>query len=530
MTYQGFSVIEADEVASLIPDGAMVAFSGFTPAGTAKAVPRALARHARERHAQGLAYRLRVLTGASTGSSVDDALAEAEAISWRAPYQSSVTLRDQINRGDVDFVDMHLSHVPQSALFGFFGKIDFAVIEASDITPDGRVYLTTSIGASPAFLHAAEHVIIELNRSQSRTVSDMADIVVPKPPPYRPAIDLDHPLHRIGKPYARVDPEKVIAVVETNEPDEHTDLSDGDDVSRAIAGHVVEFLCNELATGRMPAEFLPLQSGVGNVANAVLQAIGEHPNLPDFTMYTEVLQSAAFELMLQGRLKRASTCALVLSPRQMQQLTDRSDFFSSRLVLRPQDISNNPAVVRQLGVITMNTALEIDLFGHINSTHVCGRRIINGIGGSGDFARNAYESIFMCPSLAKNGKISTIVPMCTHVDHNEHSVQIVVTEQGLADLRGLAPKQRALTIIKRCAHPAYRDYLSRYLLEAGSSHIQHDLSRCFELHQNFLQYNTMLPDHAPDSHAGDIDGAVVTNNDEHHGSDKLAGNGCVTIS
>ena len=147
-------------------------------------------------------------------------LAEAEAISWRAPYQSSLALRKQINRGDVDFVDMHLSHVPQSALFGFFGNIDFAVIEATDVTSDGRVYLTTSIGASPAFLQAADNVIIEVNRSQSRRVAEMADIVVPKPPPYRPAIDLDHPLERIGKPYARVDPEKVIAVVETDEPDE----------------------------------------------------------------------------------------------------------------------------------------------------------------------------------------------------------------------------------------------------------------------------------------------------------------------
>lgn len=290
MNYQGFPVFEADEVASLIPHGAMVAFSGFTPAGAAKAVPVALARRADEWHAAGLPYRLRVLTGASTGRSIDDTLAQAEAISWRAPYQSSPTLRDQINRGEVDFVDMHLSHVPQSALFGFFGEIDFAVIEASDITPDGRVYLTTSVGASPAFLHAAKHVIIELNRSQPRQIADMADILVPKPPPYRPAIDLDHPLQRIGKPYARVDPEKVIAVVETNEPDEATDFADVNHVNEAIAGHVVEFLANELACGRIPREFLPLQSGVGNVANAVLQAIGENPDLPAFTMYTEVLQ------------------------------------------------------------------------------------------------------------------------------------------------------------------------------------------------------------------------------------------------
>jgi acyl-CoA hydrolase len=118
---------------------------------------------------------------------------------------------------------------------------------------------------------------------------------------------------------------------------------------------------------------------------------------------------------------------------------------------------------------------------------------MNGIGGSGDFARNAYLSIFMCPSAAKGGKISTLVPMCTHVDHNEHSVQVIVTEQGLADLRGLAPAERAHLLIERCAHPSYRDYLHRYLREAGKGHINHDLSRCFELHQNLLRTGSMLP-------------------------------------
>ena len=191
----------------------------------------------------------------------------------------------------------------------------------------------------------------------------------------------------------------------------------------------------------------------------------------------------------------------------MKQLVEQIDFFSSRLVLRPQDISNNPAAVRQLGIISMNTALEIDIFAHVNSTHVCGNRVMNGIGGSGDFTRNAYTSIFMCPSVAKGGSVSTIVPMCTHIDHSEHSVQVVVTEQGLADLRGLAPQQRALKIIERCAHPAYRDYLYKYLHESGSSHIQHDLTRCFELHQNYMRYGSMLNDY-PTASKSDGTGAA----------------------
>jgi propionyl-CoA:succinyl-CoA transferase len=488
-----FAKLSAEEAAELISHATMVAFSGFTAAGAAKAVPRALAARAQRLHDAGQPFAIRVLTGASTGASIDDALAEADAISWRAPYQTSVPLRQRINDGRVAFVDMHLSHVPQAVLHGFFGAVDVAVIEATEVTPDGKVYLTSSIGASPTFLQVADRVIIEVNRFHYRKASEMADIVIPRPAPQANAIDLEHPLHRIGTTYARVDPAKVVGVVETCQPDELGDFTPPDPISRAIADHVVRFLLKELATHRIPPEFLPLQVGVGNIANAVLAGLGEHREIPNFLMYTEVFQAAAFDLMRRGRLLGASTCALTLLPLQVIELVDDLDFFAPRLVLRPQEISNNPAVVRQLGVIALNTALEVDLYGHVNSTHVLGRTMMNGIGGSGDFTRNAYLSIFMCPSVAKGGNISTIVPMCTHVDHNEHSVQVIVTEQGLADLRGLAPATRAQRIIDRCAHPAYRDVLFRYVREAGPGHIRHDLSRCFDLHQNLLRYGKMLP-------------------------------------
>ena len=489
-----FPHLSADEAAQLIGRDSLVAFSGFTPAGAAKAVPLALAQRARALHNIGRPFQIRVLTGASTGPSLDDALAETDAISWRAPYQSSVPLRKRINDGRVDFVDMHLSHVPQSVLFGFFGKIDFAVIEASRVTSDGRVYLTNSIGASPTFLQAADKVIIELNRSASAKISEMADIVISKPPPYRPALDLDYPLQRIGKTFARVDPEKIIGIVETEQHDELTEFTPPDATSNAIAWHVVHFLLEEMASGRIPPEMLPIEVGVGNLANAVLAGLGKHPDIPELVMYTEVFQSAAFELMKQEKMSGASTTALNLTPTQMADLIHEIDYYGPRIVLRPQEISNNPAVVRQVGVIAINTALEVDLYGHVNSTHVMGRLMVNGIGGSGDFARNAYLSIFMCPSTAKRGTISTVVPMCTHVDHSEHSVHVVVTEHGLADLRGLSPAVRAQRIIDQCAHPHYREYLHKYIRGASQGHIRHNLGRCFELHQNLLRYGSMLPD------------------------------------
>jgi acetyl-CoA hydrolase len=489
--------LTADEAAARISNGDTVAFSGFGAAASAKAVPPSLAARARDLHSKGKPFRIRVLTGASTDESIDEALAQAGAISWRAPYQSSPTLRQQINNQQVEYVDMHLSHVPQTVSFGFFGKIDIAVIEAIEVTRDGRVYLSSAIGASPAFLQWAEHVIIEVNQHHSMRLREMADILVLPPPPHRNPIPIYDPLTRVGWPYAVVDPRKVVGIVETDEPDRVAPFMPSDRVSQKIADHVVEFLLSEMRAGRIPPEFLPLQSGVGNVANAVMAGLGKHPGIPPFSMYSEVFQDALVELMEAGNLISASATGLNVTHDNLQRIYANMDFFSPRIVLRPQELSNHPGIIRRLGVIAMNTAMEVDIYGNVNSTHVCGQRIMNGVGGSGEFTRNAYLSIFTCPSVAKGGKISSVVPMCPHVDNNEHSVQVIVTEQGLADLRGLGPMQRAKVIIERCAHPAYRDYLRRYVAEAPVGHIPHDLSRCFDLHRNLMAYGSMLPDLDP---------------------------------
>ena len=484
----------AQEAAELIPDGAFVGFSGFTPSGSAKAVPRALAVRARELHASGKPFRMRVISGASTGNDLDEALAQAEAISWRAPYQSSKTLRDQINRQQAQFVDMHLSHVQQTLAWGFFGKLDFAVVEATELTPDGRVFLTTSIGASPTLLQYAKKVIIEINRYHSPRLREMHDIVTLPSPPHRGPIPLFEPLEKIGWPYVGVDPHKIVAVVRNEEPDDVAPFDPPSQASKAIAERVVRFLLDEMAAHRIPKEFLPFQSGVGNVANAVLLGLGEHPDIPPFTMYTEVFQDACVALMEQGRMVGASSTALTITPDKLQRIYDDMDFFIPRIVLRPQEITNHPGIIRRLGLITMNTAIEVDVYGHANSTHVLGTQMMNGIGGSGDFTRNAYLSIYMTPSVQKRGKISSIVPMVTHVDHNEHSVQIVVTEQGLADMRGLGAMERAHAIIDNCAHPAYRDYLRKYIENAPLGHERHDLLKCFEMHRNLIETGAMLPD------------------------------------
>lgn len=492
-----FPIVTPEEVAEMIPNGALVGFSGFTPAGAAKATPRAIAARAKQLHEAGEEYKIRVLTGASTGPDLDEVLSDANAISWRAPYQSSRSLRKRINQQEVEFVDMHLSHLPQMVEGGFFGNLNTAVIEAVDVTPDGRVFLSSSVGVSPSLLRHADRVVIELNRRHSRRLSEMHDIAVLPPPPHRTHIPIEQPLGKIGKPFATVDPKKIVGVIETDEPDGVAPFHPADDVSRKIAEHVVTFLSDERKAGRIAPEFLPLQAGVGNVANAVMEGLGASDAIPAFYMYSEVFQDSLVELTESGRLLGASSTSLTLSDELLDHVYDNMDFFAPRVVLRPQELSNNPGVIRRLGVVAINTVIEMDIYGCANSTHVAGTQLMNGVGGSGDFTRNAHLSMLVAPSTAKGGKISSVVPMVTHVDHNEHSVQVLVTEQGLADLRGLGPMERARRIIDKCAHPSYRDYLNKYLELSRTGHVRHNLANCYELHRNLIETGRMLPELEP---------------------------------
>ena len=489
-----FPILDADEAVRQVHDGAMIAFSGFANSGTAKAVPRALSKMARELHDAGKPFKVRVVTGGNTGPNVDEELAASNAISWRAFFQSSPTLRAQINRQEVEYLDMHLSHAPQTLLAGFFGKLDLAVIEATDVTRDGRVFLTTSIGASPTYLKAAERIIIEINRHHSKRLPEMADITLLSPPPRVNPIAIHDPLTRIGYPYAVVDPKKIVGIVETDEPDQIAPYSPPDSKSHKIAEHVVKFLFGEMISGHVPREFLPLQAGTGNLANSVTAALGNNPFIPAFQMYSTIYHDSFVDLMERGKLTGVSATALSLPRHTLDHVCENMDFFGPRIVLRPQEISNDAGVVRRLGVIAINPAVEVDIYGNVNSSHLFGTDILNGIGGSGEFTRNSYLSIVMCPSVHHQGRISSVVPMCPHIDSNEHSVQVIVTEQGLADLRGVGPMQRARAIIENCAHPAYRDYLIKYVRESKPGHIRHDLRKAFEMHRNFIQSGAMLPD------------------------------------
>ncbi|GAB3622536.1 acetyl-CoA hydrolase/transferase family protein [Mariniluteicoccus endophyticus] len=488
-------VMSAEDAAALIRPGTNVGMSGFTGAGYPKEVPVALAQKIREATARGEQFRVGVWTGASTAPELDGALAEADGIELRLPYQSDPVTRAKINAGTMEYIDVHLSHVAQQVWEGFLGKLDTALIEVAGVTEDGELIPSSSVGNNKTWIDVADQVILEVNQWQSEELFGMHDIYYGTAlPPNRRPVDINHTADRIGQPTYRIDPTKVVAVVETNDADRNTPFKSLDDDSKRIAAHLLDFLELEVKAGRVPKNLLPLQSGVGNIANAVLASLAEGP-FENLTSYTEVIQDGMVDLIDSGKLTTASATAFSLSPEAAERMNNMAAHYREKIILRPQEISNHPEVIRRLGVISCNGLIEADIYGNINSTHIMGSKIQNGIGGSGDFTRNAYISTFVSPSTAKGGQISAIVPMVSHVDHTEHDVQVIITEQGLADLRGLAPRKRAKVIIDKCAHPDYKDALLEYVERAdkmaNGKQTPHDLATALSWHQNFLKTGSM---------------------------------------
>ena len=488
MAYRKMS---AEEAAAVIINDDVIGFSGFTAAGCPKAITVALAKKAEEEHAKGNPFKVGIYTGASTGDSIDGALSRAHAIKFRSPYQSNKDMRNELNAREANYFDLHLSELAQYLRYGFLPKPTVGILEACDITEDGKVYLTSAVGIAPTVARLADKIFIELNKYHPKELAGIHDIYEPADPPCRKEIPVYSPSDRIGQPYLQVDPAKIVGIVETDLPNEIGGFTPSDEVTNKIGLNVANFLSSEMKAGRIPASFLPVQSGVGNVANAVLGAMGANEDIPPFEVYTEVIQDAVIDLMKEGNVKFASGCSLTLSKPALEEIYGNLDFFKKRILLRPQEISNSPEIARRLGLISINTALEADIFGNINSTHVVGTKMMNGIGGSGDFCRNAYLSIFTTPSTAKDGKISSIIPMVSHLDHSEHSVKILITEHGVADLRGLAPIQRAESIIENCVDPQYKDLLRQYLQLGQKGHTPQNMNAALAFHSTFNKTGDM---------------------------------------
>ncbi|GAB2796605.1 acetyl-CoA hydrolase/transferase family protein [Halomonas shantousis] len=480
-------VMSAEEAAALIQDGMTIGMSGFTRAGEAKDVPLALARRAKRDP-----LKISLMTGASLGNDIDRHLTEAHVLARRMPFQVDSTLRRAINNGEVMFIDQHLSETVELLRNKQLGKLDLAIIEACAITEDGGIVPTASVGNSASFAILADKVIIELNLSTPEALIGLHDIYIPQMRPTRQPIPVTAPDTRIGTHYIPIDPDKIAAIVLTRGQDSPSNVQQPNEDTRQIARHLIRFFEHEVEVGRLTPSLLPLQAGIGTMANAVMNGLMEGP-FENLTMYSEVLQDSTFNLLDSGKMVFASGSSITLSEECGKRVWNDLDHYRDRIVLRPQELSNHPGIVRRLGIIAINTALEADIYGNVNSTHVNGTHMMNGIGGSGDFARNGQLSIFITKSTAKDGNLSSFVPFVSHVDHCEHDVDILASEHGLADLRGLAPRERAVAIIENCVDPFYRPALRAYFEEAcqRGGHTPHCLEKALAWHQAAQQHGSM---------------------------------------
>lgn len=482
------AVVSASEAASWIQDGMTLGLSGFTRAGDAKAVPLALVDRA---HSEK--FKVNVYTGASLGSDIDRLFAEVGIVNKRLPFQAEPAMRHKINQGEHLFIDQHLSHTAELLRANVLDPIDFAILEGIAITEDGLLIPSTSVGNSLSFAEHAKAIIIEINTAQPEALEGLHDLYDLAQQGNRASIPLMKADERIGKVGIPLDLAKVKGIVFTHQEDSPSTIVAPDTETEVMAQHLLTFLRSEITAGRLTEQLAPLQSGIGSVANAVLHGMidSEFENLE---VYSEVLQDAVFDLIDAGKVNFASCASITLSEEKMKQVFRNFDDYRDKLVMRPQEISNHPELIRRLGLISINTALELDIYGNVNSTHVSGTKMMNGIGGSGDFARNARLAIFVTKSIAKGGAISSIVPFVSHVDHTEHDVDVIVTEQGYADLRGLAPRERVPLIIENCVHPMYRAQLRGYYEEAleRGGQTPHVLEKAFSWHTNLAKYGTML--------------------------------------
>ena len=391
-------ITTAVEAANLIKPGANVGMSGFTGAGYPKEVPGALAARIKAAHDRGEEFQIGLFTGASTAPELDGVARRGgrDQLPHPVPVRPDHAPQDQ--RGHLR-VRRHPPVPPGPDDLGrqSMGKLHTAVVEVTAIQEDGLLVPSSSIGNNKTFLDRAEQIILEVNSWQSADLEGMHDIYYgTRLPPERQPVMLTHTGDRIGQRNYRVDLDKVVAVIETDAPDRNTPFKAADEDSQKMAGFFLEFLTHEVKNGRLPKDLLPLQSGVGNVANAVLAGLMDGP-FDYLTSYTEVIQDGMVDLIDAGKMSVASATAFSLSPDYANRMNDEARHYRDKIVLRPQEISNHPEMIRRLGVIACNGMIEADIYGNVNSTHIMGSRMQNGIGGSADFTRNSFISAFVTP-------------------------------------------------------------------------------------------------------------------------------------
>jgi succinyl-CoA:acetate CoA-transferase len=482
-------VVSPEVAAKAIQDGDRIGTHGATFCGYPKATFRALA----ERIKQGEKIKVQMWSASLVGEDADGALAACGGTSKRLGSHADTTLRAQINNRQVLCNDIRGEMLPQYVQRGVFGKLDVAVIDAAAIDENGNIIPSASPADACFMVQSAKKVIVEIDHSQPLGLEGFHDIYPLPPPPGAPPIPLRRSYERIGKPFIPAGFDRIDYIVESKVPQKLPPKRDPDEEGMMIARNLLAFFRKEVAAGRLGKNLLPLESGLGNVADAVLRQLGES-EFEDLEIFTAVIGDSALDLADKEKLKAASGCACFFSSEGWERFCNNLDRYRERIIFRPLEITNSPELCYRLGVIGLNGVVEMDIYGHINSSHIMGNRLLAGVGGAGVFASNGTTSIFLTPSSSGKGKVSAVVPMVSHVDITEHNVDVVVTEQGYADLRGMAPHERAIEIIEKCSHPDFRPLLMEYFRKAekeAGGHEPHLLAEAFSFHERFKKTGSM---------------------------------------
>lgn len=479
-------IISPQEAAEFVKAGMTVAIPHFNNLDSPVRIESAVLDRAR---ASGEKLELNVISTANCHPIVDTGWAEAGIIRRRMDFIGDPAIRKLINTPcGVEFQDPHLSHVTEHVKHGWYGSIDLAVISVAGATEDGKLLPSVCEGFVPTMLKEARGILLEVNLNSSEKMHLLHDVYTVDKLPDREPVGIRHVADIIGTNYYECDLDKILGVVISEEPlyyPAQFKIAETDPRIDDMAEHFTAFVKQEVSEGRLPPNLLPLQIGAGAIADAVLGKMAE--SFDGLEIYTEGLMQKGLELLDRGIVKAASTGGFGGKPETVRHILEHADEYVGRLVIRPAEITNHPEVIRRLGLIAMNNMIEADIYGNVNSTNVLGTKMMSGIGGSCDFSRNAYLTVFFSLSTAKDGNISCIVPFCSHIDSTEHDVNIIVTEYGVADLRNKSPRERVPEMIK-IAHPDYRPMLQDYydravtLCGPGAAHTPHILEEALSWH------------------------------------------------
>lgn len=472
----------ASEAAALIRSGMTIALGGNVSCGYPKAVPAALCVRAQ----CGEDLHLTLLSSSQLPPQAE--LAAAGALTAYAPLGEDKLLRQLSNNGQLHYVEQQMNRLPRLLRGGAFGALDIAVVEASVITENGGIVPTNGVGFAQTFLDNAHQVIVELNTSCPVEIAGLHDIAAASLPPYARSRQMTSGADRIGANHLTVDLNKIAAVVQTDSPDHLPAPVNVSESQKLIAEHLTGFLTREYPDGKLP----PLQTGFGGLAAAILEQLSIS-GFRDLEFFCGVAMEQHVRMLLDGVASTVSASAVPMSSYVKDALRLYQSKLQGRLFLRGGEIVNSGEYVARTELISLNSGIESDIYGNLNASHIGGAKVVNGLGGGANFAQNAELSVVLLPSVSKGGTISGIVPMVPHQDICEHDVDVLITEQGCADLRGLDDRGRAERIIDTCAHPDYRQLLWDYYHAAlsGGGHHPVDLKTAFSFHQRLANSGSM---------------------------------------